>query len=109
MGGIVTGFAYDGFFVPYSAPFLLFSDYMRPPIRLAAISKLHSVFVFTHDSIFLGEDGPTHQRSEEHTSELQSPCNLVCRLLLEKKKILTRNKYFDGAMMLYPTRRLLRI
>ncbi|TMB31067.1 MAG: transketolase [Deltaproteobacteria bacterium] len=65
MGAIVNGFAYDGFFVPYSATFLLFSDYMRPPIRLAALSKLHSVFVFTHDSIFLGEDGPTHQPIEQ--------------------------------------------
>jgi len=65
MGAIVNGFAYDGFFVPYSATFLLFSDYMRPPMRLAAISKLHSVFVFTHDSIFLGEDGPTHQPIEQ--------------------------------------------
>ena len=65
MGAIVNGFAYDGFFVPYSAAFLLFSDYMRPPIRLAALSKLKSVFVFTHDSIFLGEDGPTHQPIEQ--------------------------------------------
>jgi transketolase len=65
MGAIVNGFAYDGFFVPYSATFLLFSDYMRPPIRLAALSKLHSIFVFTHDSIFLGEDGPTHQPIEQ--------------------------------------------
>jgi len=58
MGAVVNGFAYDGFFLPYSATFLLFADYMRPPIRLAALSKLHSIFVFTHDSIFLGEDGP---------------------------------------------------
>src|SRR5205814_7329857 len=65
MGAVVNGFAYDGFFLPYSATFLLFADYMRPPIRLAAISKLHSVFVFTHDSIFLGEDGPTHQPIEQ--------------------------------------------
>jgi len=65
MGAIVNGFAYDGFFVPYSATFLLFSDYMRPPMRLAALSQLHSIFVFTHDSIFLGEDGPTHQPVEQ--------------------------------------------
>ena len=68
MGAIVNGFAYDGFFIPYSATFLLFSDYMRPPIRLAALSKLQSVFVFTHDSIFLGEDGPTHQPVEQLAS-----------------------------------------
>src|SRR5207237_7793981 len=65
MGAIVNGFAYDGFFIPYGATFLLFSDYMRPPIRLAALSKLQSLFVFTHDSIFLGEDGPTHQPIEQ--------------------------------------------
>jgi transketolase len=65
MGAIVNGLAYDGFFIPYSATFLIFSDYMRPPIRLASISKLQSIFVFTHDSIFLGEDGPTHQPIEQ--------------------------------------------
>jgi transketolase len=65
MGAIVNGMAYDGFFTPYSATFLIFSDYMRPPIRLAALSRLQSIFVFTHDSIFLGEDGPTHQPIEQ--------------------------------------------
>ena len=68
MGAIVNGFAYDGFFVPYGATFLLFSDYMRPPIRLAALSGLQSLFVYTHDSIFLGEDGPTHQPIEQLAS-----------------------------------------
>ena len=68
MGAIVNGFAYDGNFLPFSATFLLFSDYMRPPIRLAALSKLRSIFVFTHDSIFLGEDGPTHQPVEQLAS-----------------------------------------
>ena len=65
MGSIVNGFAYEGTFLPYSATFLIFSDYMRPPIRLAALSRLQSLFVFTHDSIFLGEDGPTHQPIEQ--------------------------------------------
>ena len=65
MGAIVNGFAYDGFFIPYSATFLLFCDYMRPPMRLAALSELQSIFVFTHDSIFVGEDGPTHQPIEQ--------------------------------------------
>ena len=68
MGAVVNGFAYDGFFVPYGATFLLFSDYMRPPIRLAALSRLQSLFVYTHDSIFLGEDGPTHQPIEQLAS-----------------------------------------
>ena len=65
MGAIVNGFAYDGFYIPYSATFLLFCDYMRPPMRLAALSELQSIFVFTHDSIFVGEDGPTHQPIEQ--------------------------------------------
>jgi transketolase len=65
MGAIVNGLAYDGFFLPHGSTFLIFSDYMRPPIRLAALSKLRSTFVFTHDSIFLGEDGPTHQPVEQ--------------------------------------------
>ena len=68
MGAVVNGLAYDGFFVPYSATFLLFADYMRPPIRLASLSRLKSIFVFTHDSIFLGEDGPTHQPIEQLAS-----------------------------------------
>jgi transketolase len=68
MGSIVNGFAYDGFFIPYGATFLIFSDYMRPPIRLAALSRLQSIFVFTHDSIFLGEDGPTHEPIEQLAS-----------------------------------------
>ncbi|MBS2022838.1 MAG: transketolase [Deltaproteobacteria bacterium] len=68
MGSVVNGLAYDGFFIPYSATFLLFSDYMRPPIRLASLSHLRSIFVFTHDSIFLGEDGPTHQPIEQLAS-----------------------------------------
>jgi transketolase len=64
MGAIVNGLALWGGFIPYGATFLTFSDYMRPPIRLAALMKLRSVFVFTHDSIYLGEDGPTHQAVE---------------------------------------------
>ncbi len=59
-----------GMFVPYTATFLTFSDYMRPTIRLAALSELQVIHVFTHDSIFLGEDGPTHQ-SVEHVAALR--------------------------------------
>jgi transketolase len=65
MGAIANGFAYDGHFVPFTATFLQFVDYMRPPVRLAALSRLRTLFVFTHDSIFLGEDGPTHQPVEQ--------------------------------------------
>ena len=65
MGAIVNGLAAHGGFIPYGATFLIFSDYMRPPIRLAALMGLHVVHVFTHDSIALGEDGPTHQPVEQ--------------------------------------------
>jgi transketolase len=65
MGAIVNGLAAHGGFAPYDATFLIFSDYMRPPIRLAALMGLHVVHVFTHDSIALGEDGPTHQPVEQ--------------------------------------------
>ena len=64
MGSIANGIALDGTFVPYVATFLVFSDYMRPAIRLASLMGLRVIYVFTHDSIFLGEDGPTHQPIE---------------------------------------------
>jgi len=65
MGAAVNGMALHGGVIPYGATFLIFSDYMRPTIRLAALSGLHSLFIFTHDSIGLGEDGPTHQPVEQ--------------------------------------------
>ena len=68
MGAIVNGMAAHGGFIPYGSTFLIFSDYMRPPIRLAALMGLHVVHVFTHDSIALGEDGPTHQPVEQLAS-----------------------------------------
>jgi transketolase len=71
MGAIANGLAYEGTFLPFVGTFLVFSDYMRPPVRLAALSKLQTVFVWTHDSIFLGEDGPTHQ-PVEHLSSLRA-------------------------------------
>jgi transketolase len=68
MGAIVNGIAYHGAFRPFGSTFLVFSDYMRGAIRLAALSKLPVVFVFTHDSIFVGEDGPTHEPIEQVSS-----------------------------------------
>jgi len=64
MGTIVNGLCLHGAWIPFGATFLVFSDYMRASIRLAALSELRSIFVFTHDSVFLGEDGPTHQPIE---------------------------------------------
>ena len=76
MGAIVNGMAAHGGFIPYGATFLIFSDYMRPPIRLAALMGLHVVHVFTHDSIALGQDGPTHQPVEQ-LANLRAIPNLI--------------------------------
>ncbi|HUT74317.1 MAG TPA: transketolase [Armatimonadota bacterium] len=65
MGSIAGGMARHGGTIPYTATFLIFSDYMRPPMRLAALMGVRVVYVFTHDSIGLGEDGPTHQPVEQ--------------------------------------------
>lgn len=64
MGGILSGIALHGGLIPYGGTFLIFSDYMRPAIRLAALMGVGVIYVFTHDSIGLGEDGPTHQPIE---------------------------------------------
>ena len=76
MGAIVNGLTYHGGFIPYGATFLVFSDYMRPAVRLAALSHLGSISVFTHDSIGVGEDGPTHQPIE-HLAALRAIPNLL--------------------------------
>lgn len=65
MGAVMNGMSLHGGIIPYGATFLIFSDYMRPPIRLASFMKRQVVYVFTHDSIGLGEDGPTHQPVEQ--------------------------------------------
>jgi len=75
MGAIVNGLLFHGSFRPYGATFLVFSDYMRAPIRVAALSGLPAIYVFTHDSIFVGEDGPTHQPIE-HAAALRAIPNL---------------------------------
>ena len=68
MGGILNGIALDGLTRPYGGTFMVFSDYMRPPVRLAALMGIDPVFVWTHDSIGVGEDGPTHQPIEHFAS-----------------------------------------
>ena len=75
MGAIMNGLAFDGLFVPFGGTFLQFADYMRPSVRIAALSGLQTIYVWTHDSIFLGEDGPTHQ-PVEHLSALRAIPNL---------------------------------
>jgi transketolase len=71
MGSTLTGMSLNGGLIPFGGTFLTFSDYMRPAIRLAALSEVQVIYVFTHDSIGLGEDGPTHQ-SVEHLAALRT-------------------------------------
>jgi len=75
MGAIVNGMAAHGSALPFGATFFVFSDYMRPPIRLAALMKLQTIHVMTHDSVFVGEDGPTHQ-PVEHLAALRAVPNV---------------------------------
>jgi transketolase len=76
MGSILNGMALHGGIIPYGGTFLVFSDYMRPAIRLAALMGLKVIYIFTHDSIGLGEDGPTHQ-PVEHVASLRAISNLT--------------------------------
>src|SRR5438045_6593237 len=71
MGATLTGMSLNGGLIPFGGTFLTFSDYMRPAIRLAALSEVQVIYVFTHDSIGLGEDGPTHQPIE-HLAALRA-------------------------------------
>ncbi|HEX5706668.1 MAG TPA: transketolase [Pyrinomonadaceae bacterium] len=75
MGSVLTGISLNGGLIPFGGTFLCFSDYMRPAIRLAALSEVQAVYVFTHDSVGLGEDGPTHQPIE-HVASLRAIPNL---------------------------------
>jgi len=79
MGAIVNGIALHGGLRPFCATFMVFSDYMRPSIRLAALMKLPVIYIFTHDSIFVGEDGPTHQPVEQLAALRAIPGLLVLR------------------------------
>ena len=108
MGSIVNGMALHKGLIPYGATFFVFSDYMRPALRMAALMQTHSIFVFTHDSIGVGEDGPTHQPIEHLAALRVIPGLTVIRpaeanetrgawlLAIERKKpvalVLTRQK-----------------
>ncbi len=76
MGAAVNGMAYHGGVIPFGGTFLTFSDYMRGSVRISALAGLHTIWVYTHDSVWLGEDGPTHQ-SVEHIAALRAIPNLI--------------------------------
>jgi transketolase len=92
MGSVVNGMAYHGGVRPYGATFLVFSDYMRPAIRISAISHLSSIWVYTHDSIGLGEDGPTHQ-PVEHLASLRAIPNLTVIRPADANEVVEAWKY----------------
>jgi transketolase len=79
MAAAMNGMALHGGLIPFAATFLSFSDYMRPSIRLAALSNAHVIYIWTHDSIALGEDGPTHQPVEQLASLRAMPNMMVLR------------------------------
>ncbi|HWE27937.1 MAG TPA: transketolase [Polyangia bacterium] len=79
MGAAVNGLSYHGGFIPFGATFLVFADYMRPPIRISSIAQLGSIWVYTHDSIAVGEDGPTHEPVEQLASLRAIPGLTVLR------------------------------
>jgi transketolase len=79
MGSAMNGIALSRLWIPYGGTFLIFSDYMRPPVRLACLMGLQVIFIYTHDSIFLGEDGPTHQPISQLASLRSIPNITVIR------------------------------
>lgn len=105
MGAIVNGMAYHGGLIPFGATFMVFSDYMRPAVRLAAISHLGSIWVWTHDSVGVGEDGPTHQPVEQ-LAALRAIPNLVtlrpadANEVREAWKIAVANRHRPTALIL---------
>jgi len=79
MGASLNGMVLHGGLRPFGATFFIFSDYMRPSVRLAALMKIHSIYVWTHDSVGLGEDGPTHQPIEHLASLREIPGQITLR------------------------------
>ncbi|MBA7614155.1 Transketolase [subsurface metagenome] len=105
MGGIASGMALHGGIIPYTATFLVFSDYMRPPMRLAAMMGLRVIYIFSHDSVALGEDGPTHQPVEQLMGLRTVPNLVVLRPAdatetVEAWKVALQRRHGPTALML---------
>jgi len=110
MGAALSGMAQSGLLRPFGGTFLIFSDYMRPAIRLAALMKLPVVYVFTHDSIFLGEDGPTHQPVSQLLSLRSIPGLTVLRPADARETVAAWRyalRHHDGPVALALTRQKL--
>ncbi|MBV8354421.1 MAG: transketolase [Candidatus Eremiobacteraeota bacterium] len=105
MGAIVNGIEAHGGLLPYGATFFNFLDYMKPAVRLAAINRSHCIFIYTHDSFFLGEDGPTHQPIEQLATLRATPNLAVIRPAdsvetLEAWKVMVRNTHHPYVLVL---------
>jgi transketolase len=112
MGGILNGLVLHGGLRPYGATFLVFADYMRPSIRLAALMGLPVIYIFTHDSIFVGEDGPTHEPVEQIASLRVVPGLLTLRPADARETVGAWQvivEYRDGPVALFLTRQKLPI
>jgi len=107
MGAALNGMALHGGVIPFGGTFLIFSDYCRPAIRIAALSHIPSIFVFTHDSVGLGEDGPTHQPIE-HLASLRAMPNALILRPADANEVAwawkTALEYTDGPSLLVLTR-----
>ena len=111
MGSVLNGLALHGGFIPYGATFLVFSDYVRPAVRLSALMGAHAIYVFTHDSLWLGEDGPTHQ-PVEHLAALRTIPNLTVIRPSDATEVVEAWKVAvqaDGPVALMLTRQNVRI
>lgn len=109
MGGAVNGIAYHGGLIPYGSTFLVFSDYMRGSIRLSALSNLKTLWIFTHDSVFVGEDGPTHE-PVEHVASLRAIPNMVVIRPADANEVVEAYRWavpHDGPVSLIFTRQKL--
>jgi len=96
MGGILNGIALHGGLIPYGGTFLIFADYMRPAIRLASLMRLKVIYVFTHDSVGLGEDGPSHQ-PVEHLAGLRAIPNLTVLRPCDASETVEAWRFFLGS------------
>jgi len=107
MAAIGNGLALDGTIVPFSGTFFSFLDYLKPALRLAALMKLRHLFFFSHDSIYLGEDGPTHQ-PVEHLNSLRLVPDLICFRPADARETAWAFRYFfkhaDGPVAIVTTR-----
>ena len=108
MAAAINGMVLHGGLIPYGGTFLVFSDYLRPSLRLAALMKIPSIFVFTHDSLWLGEDGPTHQ-PVEHIPSLRAMPNLTVIRPSDATEVVEAWRYIlthqdEGPMALLLTR-----